>query len=266
MPGVPHEMKGLMLDEVIPKLKAHNPEFVIHHRTLLTAGAGESFIAEKLSNWETALPPAIKLAYLPNYGMVRLRLTVIGKKEDHPEAEIDEKFGELQKLLRDILVIAEDAPLEKALGDLLLEKKKTIATAESCSGGYIAHLLTSIPGSSEYYKGSIIAYNNTIKEKLLNVESATLNIHGAVSSETVSEMLDGLLKSTDADYGIAVSGIMGPGGGTDKKPVGTVWIAVGSAEKHTTTSFHFRFDRQRNIHLTAANAMLIMWKFIRSDI
>jgi nicotinamide-nucleotide amidase len=265
MPGVPHEMKGLMLEEVIPQLKEHNREFVIHHRTLLTAGAGESFIAEKLSGWESALPAAIKLAYLPNYGMVRLRLTVIGKKEDNLESLIDKKFLELQHLLSDILVITEDAPLEKALGNLLLQKKKTIATAESCTGGYIAHLLTSIPGSSAYFKGSVIAYDNSIKENLLNVHANTLSKHGAVSSETVTEMLTGLLKSTKANYGIAVSGIMGPTGGTEDKPVGTVWIAVGTTEKQNTTSFHFRFDRQRNIQLTAANALLLMWKFIRLD-
>jgi nicotinamide-nucleotide amidase len=266
MPGVPHEMKGLMLDEVIPRLKELNRDFVIHHRTLLTAGAGESFIAEKLTHWENALPASIKLAYLPNYGMVRLRLTVMGKDNAQLASLIDIKFEELQTLLNDILIINEDAPLEKALGDLLLQKNKTIATAESCSGGYIAHLLTSIAGSSAYYKGSVIAYENQIKEKLLGVRTETIALHGAVSAETVTEMLQGVLNSTQADYGIAVSGIMGPGGGTDEKPVGTVWIAVGTAKIHTTTSFHFRFDRQRNIHLTAANAMLMMWKFIHSDI
>lgn len=264
MPGVPHEMTGLMRDEVIPRLKALSNEFEIHHRTLLTAGAGESFIAERLQRWESTLPHPIKLAYLPNYGMVRLRLTVMGNKDAGLESLIDTKFKELQELLNDIVVIAEDAPLEKALGDLLLQKNKTIATAESCSGGYIAHLLTSIAGSSAYYKGSVVAYDYSIKEKLLGVSQATLLQHGAVSKETVSEMLNGLLACTEADFGIAVSGIMGPAGGTEEKPVGTVWVAVGTAEKHQTHNFHFRFDRQRNIQLTAANAMLLMWKFIRA--
>ena len=264
MPGVPHEMKGLMLNEVIPRLKTINKDFEIHHRTLLTAGAGESFIAERLQSWESALPHPIKLAYLPNYGMVRLRLTVMANKDAALESLIDTKFKELQELLSDIMVIAEDAPLEKALGDLLLQKKKTIATAESCSGGYIAHLLTSIAGSSAYYKGSVVAYDNSIKEKLLGVSPETLQQQGAVSSETVTEMLKGILASAGADFGIAVSGIMGPAGGTEDKPVGTVWVAVGSAESQQTQSFHFRFDRQRNIQLTAANAMLLMWKYIRA--
>jgi nicotinamide-nucleotide amidase len=265
MPGVPHEMKGLMQDAVIPQLKELNREFTIHHRTLLTAGAGESFIAERLKEWEAQLPSIIKLAYLPNYGMVRLRLTIMGSKNAGLESMIEQKFVELQELLKDIVVITEDAPLEKALSNLLIQKGKSLATAESCTGGYIAHLLTSMPGASAYFKGSVIAYDNSIKQKLLDVTSTTLHNHGAVSKEAVSEMLQGLLSSTEADYGIAVSGIMGPAGGTEEKPVGTVWIAVGSKNQPITTSFHFRFDRQRNIQLTAANAMLLMWKFIHSD-
>jgi nicotinamide-nucleotide amidase len=265
MPGVPHEMKGLMQDAIIPDLKALNEDHIIYHRTLLTAGAGESFIAERLKEWESQLPSIIKLAYLPNYGMVRLRLTVMGPKNTGLLPLIEKKFGELQELLKDIVVITEDAPLEKALGDELIQKGKTLATAESCTGGYIAHLLTSLAGSSAYYKGSVIAYDNSIKQKLLGVNNATLEHHGAVSKETVTEMLQGLLSSTGAGYGIAVSGIMGPGGGTEEKPVGTVWIAVGSQTDQNTASFHFRFDRQRNIQLTAANALLLMWKFMRSD-
>jgi nicotinamide-nucleotide amidase len=265
MPGVPHEMKGLMQDAVIPHLKVLNEDYIILHRTLLTAGAGESFIAERLKEWESILPSTIKLAYLPNYGMVRLRLTVMGPNQAGLLPLIEQKFGELQELLKDIVVITEDAPLEKTLGDQLIQKGKTLATAESCTGGYIAHLLTSIPGSSGYFKGSIIAYDNTIKQKLLGVQATTLQQHGAVSKETVTEMLQGLLSSTGADYGIAVSGIMGPGGGTEEKPAGTVWIAIGSKNDQNTTSFHFRFDRQRNIQLTAANAMLLMWKFLRTD-
>ena len=265
MPGVPHEMKGLMQDVVIPQLKALNKAFTIHHRTLLTAGAGESFIAERLKEWEAQLPSIIKLAYLPNYGMVRLRLTVMGSKNSGLESMIDQKFVELQELLKDIVVIAEDAPLEKALGDQLIQNGRTLATAESCTGGYIAHLMTSIAGASAYFKGSVVAYDNSIKQKLLGVNNQTLQTHGAVSKDTVTEMLNGLLSSTGADYGIAVSGIMGPSGGTEEKPVGTVWIAVGSQVQQRTTSFHFRFDRQRNIQLTAVNAMLLMWKFIRSD-
>ena len=265
MPGVPHEMKGLMHDYVIPALADITTDNIIVHRTLLTAGAGESFIAERIQTWEEKLPHDIKLAYLPNYGMVRLRLTGRGDKNSKIEKLTADKFNELCDLVRDILVVTEDHPLEKALGDLLRSKGKTIATAESCSGGYIAHLLTSIPGSSVYYKGSVVAYDNEVKNEVLQVDKEILAQHGAVSSETVSAMLNGLLTHIKADYGITVSGIMGPEGGTNEKPVGTVWVAVGSKERQVTRSFHFRFDRQRNVQLTAVNALLMLFKFIQTD-
>lgn len=265
LPGVPHEMKGLMQTYIIPQLTALSENNIIIHRTLLTAGAGESFIAEHVQAWETALPDSIKMAYLPSYGMVRLRLTGKGDKGSDIEKMVDQKFKELQQLVKEWLVIDSDEPLEKALGNLLLDKGKTIATAESCTGGYLAQLLTSIPGSSAYYKGSVIAYDNKIKEKMLQVSDTTLKEYGAVSRETVLEMLQGLLHTIDTDYGIAVSGIMGPSGGTEDKPTGTVWIAFGSAKKPQTVSFHFRFDRQRNIQLTAVHALLNLFKFIQSE-
>jgi nicotinamide-nucleotide amidase len=246
MPGVPHEMKGLMRDYIIPALADIATDNIIVHRTLLTAGAGESFIAERLQPWEEQLPESVKLAYLPNYGMVRLRLTGTGDKNSNIETLTANKFNELCDLVKDLLVVTEDHPLEKAIGDILHNKGKTIATAESCSGGYIAHLLTSIPGSSSYYKGSVVAYDNHVKNEVLEVDQQILNEYGA-------------------DYGIAVSGIMGPDGGTPDKPVGTVWVAIGSRDKQITQSFHLRFDRQRNIQLTAANALLLMFKFIQSE-
>jgi nicotinamide-nucleotide amidase len=265
LPGVPHEMKGIMTHEVLPLLQERQTTGTIVHRTLLTAGAGESFVAERLQHWEAALPATIKLAYLPNYGMVRLRLTGRDTIESDIVRLTEKKFEELQQLVSDILVIAADAMPEKALADVLLAKNKTVATAESCSGGYIAHLFTSMAGASGYYKGSVIAYDNSIKTGLLNVSNTLLETQGAVSEATVKAMLDGLLKQTGADYGIAVSGIMGPGGGTEEKPVGTVWVAAGSAQQHRTASFHFRFDRQRNIQLTAVQAVLLLLQFIRSE-
>jgi nicotinamide-nucleotide amidase len=254
-----------MQSYVLPQLVSINTDNIIVHRTLLTAGAGESFIAERLQNWESQLPEDIKLAYLPNYGMVRLRLTGTGTIKNNIEQRTEEQFLQLQQLVAELMVVASDHPLEKAVGDLLLKTQKSMATAESCSGGYIAHLITSIAGSSAYYKGSVVAYDNMIKETLLNVDENILIQTGAVSSETVSAMLSGLLTQIHSDYGIAVSGIMGPDGGTPEKPVGTVWIAVGSKEKQITQSFHFRFDRQRNIQLTAANALLMLFKFIRAE-
>jgi nicotinamide-nucleotide amidase len=265
MPGVPHEMKGLMSKKVIPLLLKEFNMPVILHRTLLTAGVGESFIAEKIQVWEEALPGHIKLAYLPNYGMVRLRLTTQGTDEQGLQTELDHLFKELQELVQEWLVAVKDEPLEKALGDLLLARNKTIATAESCSGGYIAHLLTSVPGSSAYFKGTVVAYSYDAKETILGVNHSTLESKGAVSEETITEMFHGLMKVTTADYGIATSGIMGPGGGTDDKPVGTVWVAVGSREKMVAKRLNFRFDRAKNIELTAAHALLMLFQFVKAE-
>ena len=265
MPGVPHEMKGIMTDEVLPLLLREYKMPFILHRTLLTAGVGESFLAEKISEWEEALPQGVKLAYLPNYGMVRLRLTATGTDKDGLNKQLDQLFIELQQQVEEWLIVTEDIPLEEALGRLLLSKNKSMATAESCSGGYIAHLVTAIPGSSTYFKGTVVAYAYDVKEDVLGVQHATLETKGAVSEETVTEMLKGLLQQTTADYGIATSGVMGPGGGTDDKPVGTVWVAVGSREKVIAKKLHFRFDRLKNIELTATNALLMLFQFIKAE-
>nr|WP_294903295.1 CinA family nicotinamide mononucleotide deamidase-related protein [uncultured Lacibacter sp.] len=265
MPGVPHEMKGLMTDHVLPLLQQEFHMPYILHRTLLTAGVGESFLADKIQSWEEALPAHMKLAYLPNYGMVRLRITATGNNKETVNKELDEQFDELQQLVAEFMVINEDIPLENALGKLLLTKNKSMATAESCSGGYIAHLITSIPGSSVYFKGTVVAYAYDVKEDVLGVQHTTLEEKGAVSEETVTEMLTGLLKTTTADYGIATSGIMGPGGGTDDKPVGTVWVAVGNRQQITAKKLYFRFDRIKNIELTAVHAMLMLYRFIQGE-
>lgn len=265
MPGVPHEMKGIMQDEVLPLLQREYKLPFILHRTLLTAGIGESFLAEKIAAWEEALPSTIKLAYLPNYGMVRLRLTATGANKEQLNKQLDQLFAELQQHVNEWLIVNEDIPLEQALGQLLLSKNKSMATAESCSGGYIAHLITAIPGSSAYFKGTVVAYAYDVKEDVLGVQHSTLETTGAVSEETVTEMLNGLLQKTTADYGIATSGVMGPGGGTEGKPVGTVWVAVGSREKLVAKKLHFRFDRLKNIELTATNALLMLFQFIKAE-
>jgi nicotinamide-nucleotide amidase len=253
MPGVPHEMKGLMSKKVLPLLQKEFEMPFILHRTLLTAGVGESFIAEKIQTWEEALPQTVKLAYLPNYGMVRLRLTTQTNKKEKAEKELDRLFTELQELVKEWLIIDKDEPLE------------SLSTAESCSGGYIAHLLTSVPGSSLYFKGTVVAYSYDAKETILGVNHSTLEEKGAVSEETITEMFNGLMKVTTADYGIATSGIMGPGGGTDDKPVGTVWVAVGSRENMVAKRLHFRFDRAKNIELTATNALLMLFQFVKEN-
>ena len=265
LPGVPHEMKGLMTDKVLPLLKVRFDMPHIGHRTLLTAGVGESFLAEIIKDFEAALPAAIKLAYLPNYGMVRLRLTAIGDSETVVENELSKQFNELKQLVKEFLVVDEDIPMNALVGRLLKQNNKTVSTAESCTGGYIAHLLTAIAGSSAYFKGSVVSYDNSIKKNVLHVKEETLQTVGAVSEETVREMAKGILDTMQTDYAIAVSGIMGPDGGSEDKPVGTVWVAIANKERTETKKLYFRFDRQRNIELTAINALNLLRIFILAD-
>ena len=265
LPGVPHEMKGLMTSEVIPRLLNEFRMPAIVHKTVFTAGQGESVIAELLKDFEPALPAHIKLAYLPNYGMVKLRLTAKGNSKAEVETELQPYFEKLQELVKEYLVTNEDEGLEIVVGKILKEKNKTMATAESCTGGYIAHLITSVAGSSAWYKGSVVSYDNTVKENLLGVQHETLMSAGAVSKETVIQMANGAVQTLKVDYALATSGIMGPGGGSEDKPVGTVWIAVASKEKTETLKLNLRFDRQRNIAMTAANALNFLRKFILSD-
>jgi nicotinamide-nucleotide amidase len=262
LPGVPHEMKGLITDEVIPRLLKQFTMPAIVHRTAFTAGQGESMIAERLMDFEASLPAHIKLAYLPNYGMVKLRLTASGNYKEEVEKEINPFFEELQVQVTEWLVTNEDEGLEVVIGKILKAKGKTMGTAESCTGGYIAHLITSIPGSSAYFKGSVISYANEVKENLLAVSHDTLASHGAVSQQTVMAMVKGAIEKLNVDYALATSGIMGPDGGSEEKPVGTVWIAVANKDKTETLKLNLRFDRQRNIGLAAANALNFLRKFI----
>ncbi len=265
MPGVPYEMKGIMEDAVIPLLKEKFSLPVIVHRTMLTAGIGESALAEIISDFEGKLPPGIKLAYLPTYGMVRLRLSTTGVDKNLVEKNIDTYFDELKLLAKDYLVSDVDESMPAVLGKLLKAKNKTVSTAESCTGGYIAHLITLVPGSSNYYEGSVVSYSYKVKETLLDVQEDTLNTYGAVSEETVKEMLIGLLDELKTDYGIAVSGIMGPDGGTADKPVGTVWMAAGDKKNLQTQKINLRFNRERNIEVTGMMALNFLRKFILAN-
>jgi nicotinamide-nucleotide amidase len=264
MPGVPHEMKHGVNKHVLPLLKQRFQLPYIGHRTLITMGIGESFLAERIKGFESSLPEHIKLAYLPNYGMIRLRLTARGDKET-VEDELNKTFSILKKEVEDVMVIDEDISFEVLLGRLLKERGKTVSTAESCTGGHIAHLITTIAGSSDYFKGSVVSYDNSIKEDVLHVSEETLSEVGAVSEATVKEMVKGVLQLMETDYAVAVSGIMGPGGGSAEKPVGTVWMAAGNAEKIETKKLHFRFDRNRNIELTAINALHMLCMFIKHN-
>ena len=265
LPGVPSEMKGLMRDEVLPRIPKYFELPFIIHRTAFTMGTGESMIAEKIKDFETGLPDHIKLAYLPGYGMVKLRLTSKGDDKEKMEKELSEKFSELKELVSEWLVSDEDESLAMVVQKILKEKNKTIGTAESCTGGYIAHLITSNPGSSVGYKGSIISYANDVKENILGVTDKTLRTVGAVSEETVIQMVKGTIEKLQVDFAVATSGIMGPDGGTDEKPVGTVWIAAGNKGKIETAKLAFRFDRERNIELTSHTALNFLRKFILAN-
>lgn len=262
MPGVPHEMKGMMTSYVLPRIRQHFVLPYIDHRTLLTAGIGESFLAEAIETWENQLPAHLKLAYLPNYGMVRLRITGFGTDHTQLQTELNDQFGRLKQLVTEWMVADEDLTLAEVIPGLLNAQKASISTAESCTGGYIAHLITSIPGSSAYYKGSIVSYANEVKENLLQVPKTVLETVGAVSEETVIQMVRGALASLNTDFAIATSGIMGPEGGTEEKPVGTVWIAVGNNNTIVTEKFSLRYDRSRNIEFAANLALNMARKFI----
>lgn len=264
MPGVPYEMQGIMHD-LIPYLQKQFHLPVIIHRTILTAGIGESALAEIISDFEKQLPAAIRLAYLPNYGMVRLRLSTSGFDKSATENLIENHFQKLKSLVAKYMLTDKDEAMHVVLGNLLLQNKTTISTAESCTGGAIASLITSVAGSSSYFEGSVVSYSNRIKESMLGVQNQTLISNGAVSEQVVLEMLKGLLDKMKTDYGIAVSGIMGPGGGSAEKPVGTVWIAVGNKRQQITKKLQQRFERAKNIEVTSVMALDLMRRFILEE-
>lgn len=265
LPGVPHEMKWLITHAVIPFLLNEYKMPAIVHCTALTVGQGESYIASLLKDFESTLPSHIKLAYLPNYGMVKLRLTATGIDKVLIEKVVATYFIRMQEIVNEFLVTNMDESLEVVIGNILKSKNKTMGTAESCTGGYISHLITSVAGSSAYFNGSIVSYSNIVKENVLDVNQITLEKFGAVSEETVKEMLTGALRVLGVDYAIAVSGIMGPGGGSEEKPVGTVWVAVGNGKTTETLRLNLRFDRRRNINLTATYALNFLRKFILNE-
>ena len=260
MPGVPHEMKIAMTEQVLPflrlKVKGERRETGdIIHRTIMLAGIPESTLAIRIEDWENALPDSMHLAYLPKDGTIRLRLSTYGKAS---ETEMDAQIATLTPLIADYLIATEDQPLEVVLGNLLKERQQTIATAESCTGGRLAAALNAQSGSSAYYMGSVVAYDNRIKEQVLGVQQDTLMQYGAVSEQTVREMAEGVRTLMNTDYAIATSGIAGPTGGTKDKPVGTVWIAWATPTGTEARCFHFGVAREREqITMRAVNEALI---------
>lgn len=261
MPGVPHEMKHLMEEQVIPRLQEKFSFPKIVHSTIMTAGAGESVVANLLAQFEEELPTNIKLAYLPDLGTVKLRLSAHGDTEEL-KTLVQVEIEKMKEILGNYVYAEGEEKLEVVVGKILLQKEETVSCAESCTGGYIAHLFTSVPGSSRYFDGGVVSYSYEVKERLLGVKSETLNSVGAVSEECVKEMLQGLLHITDTTYGIAISGIAGPDGGTADKPVGTVWIAVGSKEKMVAKKFQFFPSRMENIRAFSNAALNLLRLFI----
>ena len=260
MPGVPHEMKNLMKTLVLPKLASFFQTPVIYHKLIKTVGIGESFLADKIKDWEESLPEHISLAYLPSVGQVKLRLTAIGDNREHLKKDVQDLIDELMPLAGSYIYGYDNTTLEEAVGQLLKAKGKTIALAESCSGGYVQHKITTIAGSSEYFQGGVVPYHNNHKVNLLGVKPATLEVHGAVSEACVKEMAEGARKLFNADIGASSSGIAGPGGGSEEKPVGTVWIALADGKETITKKLQLTQNRLLNIELTQISVLNLVRK------
>lgn len=265
MPGVPFEMMYLMEEEILPRLKKAFDLPAIYHKTILTAGLGESFLAAEIEEIENSLPAAIKLAYLPKLGQVRLRLSTSGTDEETLKQEVEVYARQIVNKLERYVVAEDDIALEKALLDIMEKKGLTLSTAESCTGGYIAHLITKHPGCSAVYAGGAVTYSYELKESVLGVKAETLTTHGAVSEQTVKEMAAGAITHFKTDYSIAVSGIAGPDGGTPDKPVGTVWIAVASKTKVVAKLFTFGNKRVQNIERSAMSALSMILNQVKED-
>lgn len=265
LPGVPFEALGALKD-VVNDICAHNDLPKITHRTIMTYGIAESALAKRIEEWEDALPQDIHLAYLPNaLTGVRLRLSAYGEgltQQERIEAEIDKLKG----IIGDVIYSFEDDTLESCIGKLLKQHGKTISTAESCTGGLIASMLTSVPGSSEYYLGSVVSYANSVKQEVLGVPAEIIKEFGAVSSECVGAMAEGVRKLTGTDFSVATSGIAGPGGGSAEKPVGLVWIGVSSQSGTQTYKLTFNSDRKRNIERFASSALYKIFKKLEKEL
>jgi nicotinamide-nucleotide amidase len=255
MPGVPHEMKKMMTDHVIPRLTKKYQLPVIHHKIIRTIGIGESFLADKISDWEKSLPEHCKLAYLPSLGEVKLRLTSFGTSYTSLQQEAEAHTEKLKEVVGEFIYGFGDEPIEVVIGNMLRNKKLTLSVAESCTGGYLSHLITSVPGSSDYFLGSMIPYAYEIKMRQLGVKPETLEKYGAVSEPTIIEMANIVRAKFSTDIGVATSGIAGPGGATPDKPVGTVWIAY--SDKHKTVTKKLQLSKERMINIRMASMAVL---------
>jgi nicotinamide-nucleotide amidase len=265
MPGVPFEMKYLVENELLPRLLNNGKTKAIFHKTVLTQGLPESMLAMKIEDWENALPPNVKLAYLPSPMAVRLRLSAIGKSKPELEILVDSEIQKLLQIIPDNIFGYNNETMAEVIGRLLISKNKKLAVAESCTGGYISHLITSVPGSSAFYNGSVTAYSNQIKVNVLGVNDKALAEFGAVSEQVAKEMAAGARQILNADYAVATTGIAGPDGGTEEKPVGTVWIAVANEKNVTATKFVFGDNRDRNISRSSQTALQLLRRVILKE-
>lgn len=258
MPGVPFEMKALVKDEVLPRLRKHFALDANVHRTIITFGLAESILADTIASWEEALPPYLHLAYLPSALCIRLRLSAYEIDRQKAEQEIESQIGKLSKVIPHYIIGSEDDSLESATGTLLKTRGETLATAESCTGGNIAHRFTAMPGASEYFKGGVVAYSNEVKIALLGVDPESLNRYGAVSQSIAEQMAEGVRRATGATYGISTTGIAGPTGGTPEKPVGTVWMAVATPNGVFSRRMVFGSVRSQNIERASSNCINLL--------
>ena len=259
LPGVPFEMKWLMDNEIIPRLKAkYLRDIYIKHRTISVSGIPEAALAIRLTNYENSLPTFVKLAYLPQSGIIRLRLSAYYEDEKIADETVDALHNQLIENMKGYVIAETDTPIEQLIGERLRNKCLTVGTAESCTGGAVAAVLTSVPGSSDYFKGSIIAYSNDIKQRLLEVSGSDLERYGAVCKQVVEQMAQGALKALQCDYAIATSGIAGPAGGSPEKPVGTVWIAVANKENVVSKKYRFTPIREQNIQRAVNTALIAL--------
>jgi len=265
-PGVPYETEHLVKDKIVPWIIEHFEAGGLFHKTVLVQGRGESDLAEMLSEWESALAPNLKLAYLPSPGLVRLRLTGFAESNAKAKEEVEEQMRGLESILGPLIFGKNAQSLEEVVGISLKNSGLTLALAESCTGGYIGHLITSIAGSSEYFMGGVMSYSNEAKSDFLGVNKKSLENFGAVSEQVAIEMAQGIRDRMKTDFGVATTGIAGPGGGSDSKPVGTVWIAIAGPHKTTTRMYQFGKDRGRNIRKTALMALDLLRKEVQKFI
>lgn len=266
MPGVPFEMKYLMEEEIIPRIQQRFKMPFIVHQNILTAGLGESFLAEQIADIEEALPPHIKLAYLPKLGQVRLRLSASGIDETALFNEVTFHTQKIVERVNKYVVLVGDLPFEKAILNLMGEHGLTLSLAESCTGGYLSHLFTQHPGSSTVFQGGAVTYANALKQSVLAVKEETLIKFGAVSEQTALEMALGAVANFKTDYAIAITGIAGPDGGSEDKPVGTVWIAVASKQEAKAKIYKFASQRAQNIERSAMAAMMMLFLQLKQDL